>query len=76
MALLELHVDVGEGLVGPLPHGDEAVVDADRPDDDHGNGTEHDPTGGGHETAPDWENGESLNENSLSQVRRQRPTAT
>src|SRR4029079_17513536 len=76
VALLELHVDVGKGLVGPLPHGDETVVDGDRPDDDHGNDTEHDPTGGGHETAPDWESGESLNGNSLSQERPRRLTAT
>src|SRR5262245_23092767 len=60
MALLELHIDVGEGLVGPLPHSDQAVVDADRPDNDQGNDTEHNPTGGGHETAPDWGSGESF----------------
>ena len=31
VALLELDVDVGKGLIDPLPHGNELVVDADRP---------------------------------------------
>src|SRR5664279_1678670 len=52
VALLELHVDVGEGLVGPLPHSDEAVVDTDGPDHDYDNDAENDPAGGGHGTAP------------------------
>ena len=49
VAQLELHVDVGEGLADPLPHGDELVVDHDDPqheDDDH---SENDPAGRGHE---------------------------
>ena len=48
VALLELHVDVGEGLADPLPHGHELVVDHDDPqheDDDH---SENDPAGRGH----------------------------
>jgi len=38
MALLHLHVDVGKGLVDPLPHRDQAVVDRDRPQDDDDDG--------------------------------------
>ena len=53
VALLELHVDVGEGLVDPLPHGDQAVVDHDRPDHEHDDDAEDDPGGGGHGEAPD-----------------------
>ena len=46
--LPQLHVDVGKGLIDPLPHGDEAVVDRDRPqheDDDDG---KDDDCRGGH----------------------------
>src|SRR6185312_8800661 len=50
VALLELHIDVGEGLVGPLPHGDQAVVDADGPYNDYDNDAEDDPAGCRHET--------------------------
>src|SRR6478672_650513 len=49
VAQLKLHVDVGEGLSDPLPHGHELVVDHDDPqheDDDH---SEYDPAGRGHE---------------------------
>ena len=31
MALLELDVDIGEGLADPLPQGDKAVIDDDDP---------------------------------------------
>jgi hypothetical protein len=41
VALLELHVDVGEGLVDPLPHGNQAVVDRDRPQDDNDDHRKH-----------------------------------
>jgi hypothetical protein len=37
--LPQLHVHVGKGPIDPLPHGDEAVVDRDRPqnhNNDHG----------------------------------------
>ena len=45
VALLQLHVDIGEGLVGVLPQRDEAVVDADHQhrqndDDDEDDGEE------------------------------------
>ena len=43
MALLELHVDVGERLVDPLPHGDEPVVDDDGIEDDRDDDREKDP---------------------------------
>jgi len=34
VALLHLHIDVGERLADPLTHGDEAVVDRDDPHDE------------------------------------------
>ncbi len=49
VALLQLHVDVGEGLVGPLPEAHQAVVDAghDQPgDDDDDDQDEGDAHGG------------------------------
>src|SRR5450631_610310 len=53
VALLKLDVDVGKGLIGSLPHGDQVVIDTDGPDHDDDNDAENDPAGGGHETAPD-----------------------
>jgi len=44
--LLELDVDVGERLVDALPHGNEAVVDRDRPQDQGNQDTEDNPGGG------------------------------
>jgi hypothetical protein len=49
VALFELNVDVGKGLVGPLAHSDEAVVDADRPDHEDDNDAKDNPAGGRHE---------------------------
>ena len=49
VALLELNVDVGKGLVGPLTHSDEAVVNADRPDHEDDNDAKDNPAGGRHE---------------------------
>src|SRR5579862_9460275 len=49
--LLELHVDIGKGLVDPLPHGNQAVVDRNRPqneNDDHRKYNE----GRGHDGTP------------------------
>ena len=46
VALLELHVDVGERLIDPLPHGDEAVVDHDDPQHENDNDTEDNPADG------------------------------
>ncbi len=43
VTLLELHVDVGERLVDPLPHGDQPVVDHDDPDHERGDDSENDP---------------------------------
>ena len=43
VALLELDVDVGERLVDPLPHRNEAVVDHDDPHHEHDKDTENDP---------------------------------
>src|SRR4029453_14473448 len=51
VALFGLYVDVGERLVDPLAHGNEAVVDRDDPqheDDDHADDDPGDG-GGGHE---------------------------
>jgi hypothetical protein len=53
VALLELDVDIGERLIGSLPHCDKAVVDADRPNHEDDNDAEDNPASGGHETAPD-----------------------
>src|SRR5262249_7157542 len=52
VALFRLHVDVGEGLVDPLAHGDEPVVDRDDPQHEHDDHTDDDPGdgGGGHGT--------------------------
>ena len=47
VALLGLHVDVGEGLVDPLPHGNEAVVDHDDPSEQNDDHTDDDPGDGG-----------------------------
>ena len=44
MALLELDVDVGKGLVDPLPKPDQAVVDADQPENEQRNDAEDNPT--------------------------------
>jgi len=49
VAQLELHIDVGERLADPLPHGDELVVDHDDPQDEDDNHSENDPAGRGHE---------------------------
>ena len=43
--LLQLHVDIGKGLVDPLSHGDEAVVDAENPEGEDDKDTEDDPAG-------------------------------
>jgi hypothetical protein len=40
----QLHVDVGEGLVDPLPQADEAVIDEDGIDGGGGDDAEDDPT--------------------------------
>jgi hypothetical protein len=53
VTLLELYVDIGERLIGPLPHCDEAVVDTDHPNHEDDNDAEDNPASGGHETAPD-----------------------
>ena len=45
VAELELHVDVGEGLADPLPHGHELVVDHDDPQHEDDNHSENDPAG-------------------------------
>ncbi len=37
MSLAQLDVDIGKTLVDPLPHGHEAVVDSDDPQDDDNN---------------------------------------
>jgi hypothetical protein len=50
VALLELHIDVGEGLFAPLPQGDEAVVDADEPENEENKNAENDPAA--HEKLP------------------------
>ena len=49
VALFELNVDVRKGLIGPLPHCDKAVINADRPDDEDDNDANDNPAGGGHE---------------------------
>ncbi len=45
VALFGLHVDVGEGLVDPLPHGDEAVVDHHDPQRGDDDEADDDPGG-------------------------------
>jgi hypothetical protein len=52
--LFRLHVDVGERLIDPLAHGDEAVVDRDDPQPEHDDHADDDPDDGGgrHEIAP------------------------
>jgi hypothetical protein len=54
VALFRLHVDVGEGLVDPLPHGNEPVIDHDDPQHEQDDHTDDDPGGGSgrHEAAP------------------------
>src|SRR3990170_4471326 len=47
-AALELHLDLGEGLIDAQPALHEAVVDADDRDDDHGDDDEDDDERGGH----------------------------
>src|SRR5262249_41450019 len=76
MALLELHIDVGKGLIGSLPHGNKAVVDTDRPKHDDDDDAKDDPAGGGHETAPEWRKTDRLTGTSLSHVSPLSPTAT
>src|SRR5215475_8320961 len=53
VALAQLDIDVGEGLTDPLPHGNEAVIDADEPHHDRDNDTEDDPASGRHVVLPD-----------------------
>src|SRR5262249_45680706 len=63
MALFELNVDVGKRLVGPLTHCDEAVVDADRTDDEDDNNAKDNPAGGGNEkiyVRKAWQDGQDL----------------
>jgi hypothetical protein len=43
VALLELHVDVGESLVGPAAQGDHGVVGRDQIDRDRGDDRQQDP---------------------------------
>ena len=49
MALLELHVDVGEGLTDALPQRDQAVIDHDDIENGGCNDAENDPGGHGRE---------------------------
>ena len=43
MTLPHLHVDVGIGLIDPLPHGDEPVVDHDDPQHEQDDRADDDP---------------------------------
>jgi len=53
VALLELHIDVREGLVDPLPQRYQAVVDRDGEQHDDDNDAEYDPGGGRHGGLPE-----------------------
>src|SRR5690606_30503965 len=48
VALFELDVDVGEGLVDALPHGNQAVVDRDCPYNEQYDDADDNPGSGGH----------------------------
>ena len=52
MPLPQLHVDVGKRLVYALAHGNQAVIDADRPDHGNDNECEDDHGRSGHCQAP------------------------
>ncbi len=43
VALLELHVDVGEGLADPLAQGDQPVIGAEREENENDEDAENDP---------------------------------
>jgi hypothetical protein len=44
VALAQLHINVGKGLIGALAHRHQVIVDHDRPDGDHDNHDKDDPT--------------------------------
>jgi hypothetical protein len=52
VALLELHVDVGEGLAATLPQRHQAVVGHDQPQADQHNHAKDDPACGAHGFSP------------------------
>src|SRR5207302_5168739 len=52
MSLPQLYVDIGVGLIDALPHGNQAVVDADRPNDENDYDAKDDHGRSGHSGAP------------------------
>jgi hypothetical protein len=52
MSLPQLYVDIGVSLIDALPHGHQAVVDADRPNNENDYDAKNDHGRSGHSGAP------------------------